>query len=423
MFTIWFIPGRLAGIQAASKTFSASLQTSLVHLKPKLEPSMELTLADLSDRVDQLVSVLNLASSNSAEVTLILTAFSTYSRPMTGSSIQSIGQVLVELVRMEETLVAQADTVNSLLERGIQHTQFLLINLITAARKTIVSDKKYSDTRLDNLSLLILAERCLSGPGNGRREAFARLTLGLSASGRSIFKDSEWRTVTKLLDKLEKLINYWDSFNGAIYIPALFWETGILGVILEDVHNTRQTERIQPLFKMWSRASRVWSVEGRVRKKDWEEQAATQVEELQDKLEKLLEDRIIDKVCSEVETQLRLTVHDQAGIKVDTRNPFKCPPVELQTYLDLEPIQLLDKQISIKHRVEEYLSKVFYNLTTVSLYNWRTYSEMRQLAEARLGLHTVEDQLPPQTLEQGLDILQVIQSLTIIRFSSLKTCS
>ena len=40
-----------------------------------------------------------LASSNSAEVTLILTAFSAYSRPMTGSSIQSIGQVLVELVR------------------------------------------------------------------------------------------------------------------------------------------------------------------------------------------------------------------------------------------------------------------------------------------------------------------------------------
>ena len=53
---------------------------------------------------------------------------------MTGSSIQSIGQVLVELVRMEETLVAQADTVNSLLERGIPHTQFLLLHLFAAAR-------------------------------------------------------------------------------------------------------------------------------------------------------------------------------------------------------------------------------------------------------------------------------------------------
>ena len=132
-----------------------------------------------------------------------------------------------------------------------------------------------------------------------------------------------------------------------------------------------------------------------------------EVQGLQDKLEKLLEERIIDRVCGEVETQLRLTVHDQAGIQVNSRNPFKSPPVQIQNYLDLEPIQILDNQISIKHRVEEYLSRVFYNLTTVSLYNWRTYSEMRHLAEVRLSLDTVEDQLPPQTLEQGLDILQV----------------
>ena len=57
-------------------------------------------------------------------------------------------------------------------------------------------------------------------------------------------------------------------------------------------------------------------------------------------------------------------------------------------------------------RVEDYLSKIFYNLTTVSLYNWRTYGEMRNLAQSRLELETVEDHLPSQTLEQGLDVLQ-----------------
>ena len=34
---------------------------------------------------------------------------------------------------------------------------------------------------------------------------------------------------------------------------------------------------------------------------------------------------------------------------------------------------------SVRHRVEVYLERTFYNLTTVSLHNWRTYGEMRQV--------------------------------------------
>ena len=34
---------------------------------------------------------------------------------------------------------------------------------------------------------------------------------------------------------------------------------------------------------------------------------------------------------------------------------------------------------SVRHRVEVYLERTFYNLTTVSLHNWRTYGEMRKV--------------------------------------------
>ena len=56
--------------------------------------------------------------------------------------------------------------------------------------------------------------------------------------------------------------------------------------------------------------------------------------------------------------------------------------------------------MSIKSKVEMYLEKTFYNLTTVSLHNWRTYGDMRNMARMRLDLDTVEDNLPPQTVEQ-----------------------
>lgn len=47
-----------------------------------------------------------------------------------------------------------------------------------------------------------------------------------------------------------------------------------------------------------------------------------------------------------------------------------------------------------------YLDKTFYNLTTVALHDWATYSEMRNLATQRYGLPMTEAHLPSQTLEQ-----------------------
>lgn len=61
----------------------------------------------------------------------------------------------------------------------------------------------------------------------------------------------------------------------------------------------------------------------------------------------------------------------------------------------------------MKSQVEAYLDRTFYNLTTVALHDWRSYGEMRALARVQLGLSLVKDCLPCQTLEQGLDVLEV----------------
>ena len=73
--------------------------------------------------------------------------------------------------------------------------------------------------------------------------------------------------------------------------------------------------------------------------------------------------------------------------------------------LQVTPIRFMDKYINIKgigsfnvkcHSfvschltlfsayVISYLEKMFYNLTTVALHNWRTYGEMRALAEHKV---------------------------------------
>ena len=137
------------------------------------------------------------------------------------------------------------------------------------------------------------------------------------------------------------------------------------------------------------------------------------LKKVQESIEDLIESEIVTPLCSDIETELRLLVHKQAGLKLDERNPFKTTPVDLQPFLKMTPLIILGSRISIKQRVEAYLEKTFYNLTTVSLHNWRTYGEMRGAAETRLGLETVEDHLPSQTVEQGLDVLEMMRNIHV----------
>lgn len=60
--------------------------------------------------------------------------------------------------------------------------------------------------------------------------------------------------------------------------------------------------------------------------------------------------------------------------------------------------------------VTHYLDKTFYNLTTVALHDWATYSEMRNLATQRYGLSMTEAHLPSQTLEQ----VQCLQDINVV---------
>lgn len=117
-------------------------------------------------------------------------------------------------------------------------------------------------------------------------------------------------------------------------------------------------------------------------------------------------------LCQYLETDLRLQAH--AHLQLEDRNPFKVGGVgDASPFLHVQPIKFMHKYINIKSRVEAYLEKTFYNLTTVALHNWRTYGEMRALASHKYKAETVDDHLPSQTLEQGLDVLEIMRNIHV----------
>lgn len=64
--------------------------------------------------------------------------------------------------------------------------------------------------------------------------------------------------------------------------------------------------------------------------------------------------------------------------------------------------------------VEHYLNKTFYNLTTVALHDWKTYGEMKNMAQQKYCLSLLESHLPSQTLEQVLVYIRLNIKLKIM---------
>jgi WASH complex subunit 7 len=124
-----------------------------------------------------------------------------------------------------------------------------------------------------------------------------------------------------------------------------------------------------------------------------------------------LNEQVLQPLCRDIETNLRLHVHSH--LQLDDRNPFRVGIMDFTPFLRLKPLRFFNRYIDIRGFVEHYLDQTFYNLTTVALHDWKTYGEMRSLAHHNYGLATVDDHLPSQTLEQGLDVLEIMRNIHI----------
>ena len=70
-----------------------------------------------------------------------------------------------------------------------------------------MSDRKYSDERIDILSCLLIAEKVLAGPVTRQRTAVARVAVTLAAGGRFGVREEDCRQMLHQLSVLEKLVN------------------------------------------------------------------------------------------------------------------------------------------------------------------------------------------------------------------------
>ncbi|KAL1765525.1 WASH complex subunit 7 isoform X1 [Sigmodon hispidus] len=280
-----------------------------------------------------------------------------------------------------------------------------LCRLIELLKKRVISDKKYSEQRLDVLSALVLAENTLNGPSTKQRRLIVSLALSVGTQMKT-FKDEELFPLQVVMKKLDLISELRERVQTQCDCCFLYWHRAVFPIYLDDVYeNAVDAARLHYMFSALQDC-----VPAMMHSRHLESYELL-LECYDKEIMEILNEHLLDKLCKEIEKDLRLSVHTH--LKLDDRNPFRVGRKDLALFFSLNPIKFFSRFIDIRAYVTHYLDKTFYNLTTVALHDWATYSEMRNLATQRYGLVMTEAHLPSQTLEQGLDVLEIMRNIHI----------
>ncbi|RXM34723.1 WASH complex subunit 7 [Acipenser ruthenus] len=375
---------------------------------------------DLSNRCTIFIQGILYAYSISTIIKTTMNLYMSMQKPMTKTSVKALCRLVELLKAVEHTFHRRAMVVADSVSHITQHLQYQALNSIATAKKRVISDKKYSEQRLDVLSALVLAENALNGPSTKERRLVVSLALSVGTQMKT-FKDEELLPLQLVLKKLDLISELRERVKIQCDCSFLYWHRAVFPIYLDDAYDHAvDAARIHYMFSALRDC-----VPAMLHAKHLES-CEQLLENYNLEIMDVFKEHLLDKLCKEIEKDLRLSVHTH--LKLDDRNPFKVGMKDLAHFFYLKPIRFFNRFIDIKAYVTHYLDKTFYNLTTVALHDWATYSEMRNLATQRYGLVMTEAHLPSQTLEQfrssngidnsdysfqGLDVLEIMRNIHV----------
>ena len=323
---------------------------------------------------------------------------------MTKSNVIDLCRLIELLKSIQKAYYEKKEFLTLSKQYVLQLTQRVLLSFIQNAKKRVVSDKKYSEKRLDILSGLVLAGNSLNGPPTKERLLVA--SYGLSIANRlKTFKSEE--NVEDLLKKLDIFSFIEIRIRQACDCSYLYWHFNILlPIYLTDLYENAYTpNKLQFMILAVRDCLNKFSFS-----RHQHDHTLLTEKYIRD-LMRILDKNFLQRICRDIETDLRLSIH--LDLKSDESKLFKDGLKDLSKFVNLQPIVIDTRFIDIKAHIRKYLEKTFYDLTTVALHDWKAYSEMRNLASQKYNLALTDPYLPSSTLEQGLDVLEIMRNIHV----------
>ncbi|XP_045101605.1 WASH complex subunit 4-like [Portunus trituberculatus] len=367
--------------------------------------SSQMNNQDLNQRASLLLQGLIIAHTVKYNMETVLNLHSVLSRPMGKACALSVCSLVESLKAIEHTYHRHSSLLADSLPHVIQYLTYQVLSIISTV-KNRVSNSRLDAQRLDILMALNLVEHMLSGSGTRERRLVTRVALSLANQAKAL-RDEDISSLLVGLRRLDLACELQARVKQATNCAILYHHTVILPTYLTHYLQTLQhVHRIH--FMLAALQDCAVQLEGCCHLATPDQL----VNEFKEEMYGYIKELVLDKVCQEVETELRLSTHSH--LQLDSRNPFQTSIRDLSPLLALEPFCLLSSTlISVKDYVEQYLESTFYALTVVAPHDWRTYEEMRNLAASKYNLFTVPSFLPSHTLDQGVDVLEIMRNIHV----------
>ena len=356
--------------------------------------------SEIERKRNLLLEILTLMRQIKENVSFVTNLHAFLLKPMSRNTVQVICRLIEVQKSLETTFYKLASTVVLSQSQVLQQLTYQILSILEAVRKGLtLKDKGYSRERLDALSLIGSSMRLINGPATADRRLILRCALVCASQLTESFKEEEVVKLRFYLDTYDTIVELYNLVLEACDYSVLLHHQSMLPAYLSLVADSNSTiSHTVHLFNAFNSA---------IGKQESSRLTDFKVSEQR----KILARNILEPACREIETSLRLHVH--AHLKLDSTNPFKIGAKDGSRIVRSCPLPMNGLMLCAKRYIEHYLDYTFYNLTTVALHDWKTYRTMHALAHHKLGLETVQNHLPTQTLEQGLDALEIMRNIHV----------
>eukprot|EP00163_Fabomonas_tropica_P009505 TRINITY_DN1931_c0_g1_i1.p1 TRINITY_DN1931_c0_g1~~TRINITY_DN1931_c0_g1_i1.p1 ORF type:complete len:1034 (-),score=307.02 TRINITY_DN1931_c0_g1_i1:86-3187(-) len=362
----------------------------------------------LNTRVSLFINGLTLAYQIGNLLKTALNLHLVLNEPLKQGLVRHMGRLAELLKAIEITYHRKCDQVAETLPHMTRLLAFNIQRILQPVSARMRQAKRFDDAKLDSLAAMGLVSTLLNGPATPDRRLLIHIAFNV-ANSKGNFKDEESEEIGRLMWKLDLIADLSKHLHTACDTSFLYWSRQLIPIQFAGIYQApKDAQRLQ--YVLSALRDPLALLRSQVHIEDQEAFVKSYKAEVED----ALNEEIIRPLCRDIETDLRLHIH--SAVHRDTQqapNPFKEKLKDLARFLKIKPLRLFDSTVDLNAHVAHYLDTTFYNLTTVALHDWKSYGEMRNLAAQKYGLLLTESHLPSQTLEQGLDVLEIMRNIHI----------
>ncbi|XP_058811201.1 WASH complex subunit 4 [Topomyia yanbarensis] len=324
---------------------------------------------------------------------------------------QSVGKLLEYLQCIYNFFGCNQQAIAEANQFIIQHLQHKIFVIVGHSKKRLITEAKQaklkkSEAFIDKLSAFHVIERCMSGPANRTRLTIARLAISIS-DPRQTFAPESYEKIRILLEQLDTLSSLQIKLRRLCDNQFLYWHQMFFALYVEDYYKQSLS---QNNLKFLAQSASICC--DSLAEISSDESAKNTVAQLAKSHRKTFTERLLQQISNHIETYIRLDYYGKTS-QIEAFNPFTDATMALNnihSLVRMEPVLIGGQYLCVIEHVKRYLSNTYYTLASISQHDWKIYKEMRCQADS-YHIGTIEDQLPKQTLEQGLDVLEIMHNI------------